>query len=65
MTGVGHPDDTPGVSCRYDLTSFAPYVHTAFVVTRLVILRRGDDAVGNPHRTQIYQFELFELIRIL
>ena len=23
---------------------------------------RGDDAVGNPHRAQIVQFELFELI---
>ena len=22
---------------------------------------RGDDKVGNPHRAQIYQFELFEL----
>ena len=24
-------------------------------------LGRGDDAVGNPHRAQISQFELFEL----
>ena len=24
-------------------------------------LGRGDDTVGNPHRSQIYQFELFEL----
>ena len=28
-------------------------------------LRRGDDAVGNPYRAQIYQFELFELILLL
>ena len=28
-------------------------------------LRRGDDTVGNPHQTQIYQFELFELILLL
>ena len=26
---------------------------------------RGDDTVGNPHRTQICQFELFELILLL
>ena len=26
---------------------------------------RGDDTVGNPHRAQIYQFELFELILAL
>ena len=26
---------------------------------------RGDDTVGNPHRTQISQFELFELILLL
>ena len=25
----------------------------------------GDDAVGNPHRTQISQFELFELVLLL
>ena len=24
--------------------------------------RKGDDTVGNPHRAQISQFELFELI---
>ena len=26
---------------------------------------RGDDTVGNPHRAQISQFELFELILLL
>ena len=26
------------------------------------IFGRGDDAVGNPHRAQISQFELLELI---
>ena len=26
---------------------------------------RGDDTVGNPHRAQIYQFELFEPILLL
>ena len=26
---------------------------------------RGDDAVGNPQRAQISQFELFELILLL
>ena len=26
---------------------------------------RGDDTVGNPHRAQIYQLELFELILLL
>ena len=26
---------------------------------------RGDDTVGNPHRAQIYQFELFELTLLL
>ena len=28
-------------------------------------LGRGDDTVGNPHRAQISQFELFELILLL
>ena len=27
--------------------------------------RRGDDAVGNPYRTQISQFELFQLVLLL
>ena len=26
------------------------------------VIRMGDDTVGKPHRPQIYQFELFELI---
>ena len=26
---------------------------------------RGDDTVGNPHRTQICKFELFELVLLL
>ena len=26
---------------------------------------RGDDTVGNPHRAQVSQFELFELIVLL
>ena len=30
-----------------------------------VDLGRGDDAVGNPDRAQISQFELFELILLL
>ena len=28
-------------------------------------VERGDDTVGNPHRAQIDQFELFELILLL
>ena len=28
-------------------------------------LGRGDDRVGNPHRAQVSQFELFELILLL
>ena len=28
-------------------------------------LGRGDDTVGNPHRAQTYEFELFELIPLL
>ena len=31
----------------------------------LGILRRGDDTVGNPHRAQVFQFELFELSLLL
>ena len=31
----------------------------------LPMFRRGIDTVGNPHRTQISQFELFELILLL
>ena len=26
------------------------------------LVRKGDDTVGDPHRAQIYQFELFELM---
>ena len=26
------------------------------------VFGRGDDTIGNPHRAQIHQFELFELI---
>ena len=33
----------------------------ATVVT-VAVLGRGDDTVGNPHRAQNSQFELFELI---
>ena len=29
---------------------------------RCALFGRGDDTVGNPHRGQIYQFELFELV---
>ena len=28
-------------------------------------IRRGDDTVGNPHRAQISQFELFEFVLVL
>ena len=30
-----------------------------------MVLGRGDDAVGSPHRTQIYEFELFKLFILL
>ena len=30
--------------------------------TGRILLGRGDDTVGNPHRAQIIQFELFDLI---
>ena len=29
------------------------------------VFGRGDDAIGNAHRAQIVQFELFELILLL
>ena len=32
---------------------------------RMQMIGRGDDTVGNPHRAQIDQFELFELIVLL
>ena len=31
----------------------------------VVYIGRGDDTIGNPRRTQIYQFEFFELILLL
>ena len=31
-------------------------------ITIAVLFGRGDDTVGNPHRAQISQFELFELL---
>ena len=33
--------------------------------SKLEVSERGDDTVGNPHRAQIVQFELFELILLL
>ena len=33
--------------------------------SRLVKFGRGDDAIGNPHRAQIYKFVIFELILLL
>ena len=32
---------------------------------RVCMFGRGDDTIGNPHRTLIYQFEFFELILLL
>ena len=32
---------------------------------RFTSFGRGDDTIGNPHRAQISQFELFELILLL
>ena len=34
-------------------------------VAYLLVLGRGDDAVGNPRRAQVSQFQLFELILLL
>ena len=34
-------------------------------VPKSPLVGRGDDTVGNPHRAQISQFELFELILLL
>ena len=34
-------------------------------LTACSVFRRGDDAVGNPHRAQVVQFELFELVLLL
>ena len=31
----------------------------------LALILKGDDTVGNPHRAQTYQFELFELCLLL
>ena len=33
--------------------------------SRCALIGRGDDTVGNPHRAQMSQFELFELILLL
>ena len=33
--------------------------------TSVVVIGRGDDKVGNPHRAQIHQFELFQLVLLL
>ena len=35
------------------------------VYMSLCLLGRGDDTVGNPHKAQFCQFELFELILLL
>ena len=46
----------PEPPCRYLVTVSADAVAQ---------VERGDDAVGSPHRAQISQFELFELILLL
>ena len=35
------------------------------MLERRSIVGRGDDTVGNPHRAQIVQFELFDFILLL
>ena len=56
----------PGASLqRADLADLRPVaqVDAKFIVARLrQEIRRVDDTVGNPHRAQISQFELFELL---
>ena len=44
-------------------TSLPPSTRTTSWATSA--FGRGDDSVGNPHRAQISQFELFELILLL
>ena len=44
-------------------TAPAPGIESAILAKTAV--RRGDDTVGNPHRAQISQIELFELILLL
>ena len=40
------------------------YIHI-HICNILLYYRKGDDTVGNPHRTRISQFDLFELILLL
>ena len=35
------------------------------MIILMITLGRGDDTIANPHRAQIYRFELFELVRLL
>ena len=35
------------------------------VLWSMLEVRRGDDTVGNPHRAQTSQFELFELVLLI
>ena len=41
------------------------YMSTETSTGQSPLFGRGEDTVGNPHRAQIYQFELFELILLL
>ena len=45
----------------YPSATFA-YDHAMMRRRRGVMFGRGDDTVGNPHRAQITQFKLLELI---
>ena len=54
------PREQAGVASRPPL-----WVDRAMQANQAAKVGRGDDTVGNPHRAQIYRFELFELILLL
>ena len=51
------------------LSGFAPSKSASSLRRAMILtpgcLGRGDDTLGNPHRAQISQFELFELVLLL
>ena len=51
--------------CHTILKVFPADLSTPEGVDALADFGKGDDTVGNPHRAQISQFELFELILLL
>ena len=61
-----HPSSRRGIQARERRAATVPFPSSARLITgpraAAGLFGKGDATVGNPHRTQVSQFELFELI---